>query len=441
MSVGSFVDHLVPYPQFRPSRPSFFEAFSKHKAIMLLIDPSSGEIVDANPEASAFYGYSRNQLKSMKIQVINQLTAEQVAAERKLALTEGRNFFIFRHKVADGSLRTVTVHSIPLDFDGRKLLYSIIHDVSKQRDLQQDLWHYQTRLEAMVDLQTQELQKFYDHQMMQMTVALFFMAVLILLLFYALRKRSRAEKNMREARDEAHRANKAKSDFLANMSHELRTPLNSIIGFSHMLQTEVFGTLGSEKNKEYAKIINSSGDHLHRIIGDILDMSKIEAGEENLYEETFDIDEVIHECIDMVSDHAARKDLIIFATVLPDAPLLHADRLKVKQVLLNLLTNAIKFTPDPGEIIIEALRGREGSLLFKVIDTGVGISAKDLKSVLDPFVQTGDTYTRSHEGSGLGLALVQLLMKLHEGTVDVESEVGVGTCVTVQFPSRRCVDQ
>lgn len=173
--------------------PSFLDAFHKHNSVMLLIDPATGAIVDANPAAGRFYGYSLDELRKMFIQHINQLTAEQVAQERKLAQTEGRNFFIFRHKIADGNSRTVEVHSVPLNFDGRFLLYSIVRDISLERTLKEDLWHYQTRLEEMVDLQTQDI-KAKSHLTIVIlgagSAALF---VLVLFLIITLRKHKLAE--------------------------------------------------------------------------------------------------------------------------------------------------------------------------------------------------------------------------------------------------------
>ncbi|NQU57475.1 MAG: PAS domain S-box protein, partial [Rhodospirillales bacterium] len=177
---------------------TFLESFNKHTSVMLLIDPANGRIVEANPAASRFYGYSRNKLRSMAIQQINQLTAEQVAEERKLAKLEGRNFFIFRHQLADGNMRTVEVQSVPIEFKGRTILYSIIRDISKKRGLEDDLWHYQSRLEEMVDLQTKELQTHHGRETSWMVVAILVLLILVLFLFHALRKGKKAEAGQRE---------------------------------------------------------------------------------------------------------------------------------------------------------------------------------------------------------------------------------------------------
>lgn len=181
------------------AQPSFQEAFDKHIAIMLLIDPGNGEIVDANLAATRFYGYSHDDLRTMSIQQINQLSPEQVAAERQLAKSEGRNYFIFRHKLADQSVRTVEVHSVPLQFEGRTLLYSIIRDISKERHLQEDLWHYQTRLEQMVDAQTAKISHASQQKLLILGGGAVLLLLLVISLFHTLARTKRAEASLRQS--------------------------------------------------------------------------------------------------------------------------------------------------------------------------------------------------------------------------------------------------
>jgi len=166
-------------------------------------------------------------------------------------------------------------------------------------------------------------------------------------------------------------------------------------------------------------------------------LSKIEAGEDNLSEENIDIREVIKDCLDMISGRFPKKQLSFPVDIQPGLQSLQADRLKVIQIILNLLSNAIKFTPEGGEVKTEVFVNEQALLLIRVQDTGVGITPQDLARVIEPFAQTGDTYTRSHEGSGLGLALVKSLTEMHGGSVNIESEVGVGTTVTIEFPQER----
>lgn len=252
-------------------------------------------------------------------------------------------------------------------------------------------------------------------------------------------ERKQADKELHTALNNAEQANKAKSEFLANMSHELRTPLNAVIGYSQALQEETFGPVGSAKNKEYIDTINGAGDHLLSIIGDILDLSKVEAGEETIIEEVLDVRKFIQECEIMTSERAVKKGLRLVTLVDEDVHMLLADRLRVKQVLLNLLSNAIKFTPPHGKVSIHAYLQANSSTVIKVSDTGIGIAPEELASVMQPFAQAGDANTRSHEGSGLGLSLVQRMVDLHNGGVTLQSTLGEGTIVSVKFPPERTI--
>ncbi|CCQ72045.1 ATP-binding protein [Magnetospira sp. QH-2] len=184
---------------------SFMDGFLRQNAVMLLIDPDTGAIVEANPAAAEFYGHDRDKLKAMKIQDINMFTAEQVAHERKLVATEGRNFFIFRHRLADGSARTVEVHSVPLDFDGRRLLYSLIRDISHERALQKDLWHYQSRLEQMVDRQTESIRLKSRDNLITLSVATFGLFLALVFAILVLFRRWQAQKELKAERQKYQR--------------------------------------------------------------------------------------------------------------------------------------------------------------------------------------------------------------------------------------------
>ncbi len=243
--------------------------------------------------------------------------------------------------------------------------------------------------------------------------------------------------DLKIARDEAEAANRAKSEFLATMSHELRTPLNAIIGFSEIIGTEVLGPVGNTKYRDYAEDIHNSGQHLLDLINDILDLSKVESGMDELHEEEIEIPEVAHSVLRLVQQRA-QKHGVNLELELPGTPLhLRADRRKLKQILVNLLANAIKFTETGGKVVL-AVRCQGGQgYEFQVSDTGIGIAPEDIPKALSQFGQVDSTLGRQHEGTGLGLPLTKALVELHGGSLDLQSQPNVGTTVTVHFPAER----
>ncbi|MGV8996448.1 MAG: PAS domain-containing sensor histidine kinase [Parvibaculaceae bacterium] len=230
----------------------------------------------------------------------------------------------------------------------------------------------------------------------------------------------------------AESANRSKSEFLANMSHELRTPLNAIIGFSEIMETSMFGPLGSPKYSEYAHDIHSSGQHLLELINDILDMSKIEAGRMTLEKQPTDLAKVIDESLRLVSGRAEIASVKVINAA-SELPVIEADKRAIKQVLLNLLSNAIKFTPAGGDIRIETTAG-EREVTMAVVDSGIGIPAHALPKIGRPFEQVENQHSKKHKGTGLGLALSRSLVEMHGGTLKIESTEGVGTRVTISLP-------
>ena len=249
----------------------------------------------------------------------------------------------------------------------------------------------------------------------------------------------RNEHNLRLARDEAEAANRAKSEFLAAMSHELRTPLNAIIGFSEIIERETFGPVGTAKYGEYAHDINASGHHLLSLINDILDLSKIEYGAEDLREESVDVPGLVRSALTLVGQRSEERGLQLALEIPDKLPPLWADARKVTQILVNLLTNSIKFTEPGGTVTIRAWCPTDGGHAVQVIDTGIGILPPDLPKALSRFGQVDSDLNRQYEGTGLGLPLAKAFAEAHGGDLELLSEVGVGTTVTVRFPAERTV--
>lgn len=241
-------------------------------------------------------------------------------------------------------------------------------------------------------------------------------------------------KYMKET-ERAEAANRAKSEFLANMSHELRTPLNAIIGFSELMEQGLFGPLGSERYEEYATDINSSGKYLLGVINDILDMSKIEAGQFSLDQEQIDLGPLISETVRVVSLQAAQKAITV-ETRIADALTLFADRRAIKQIVINLLSNAVKFTGQGGHISVRA-RNTSGALVLTIEDNGCGIPKEALGKLGRPFEQVQNQFSKNHAGSGLGLAISRSLAELQGGALKIRSTESVGTIVSVRIPVKK----
>ena len=355
------------------SEERFRLLFERHSAIMLLIDPVSGGILDANNAAAVFYGYSRNELRSMSIEQINCLPPEVLSVERGRAQHRAKNSFIFPHRLADGTIRTVEVHSSPIVANDKTLLFSIIYDITERKQLE-------------------------------------------------------AERNL--ARQAAETANRAKSEFLANMSHEIRTPMNAIIGLGHLaLQTGL-----TPQQRDYLIKITDASDVLLQLLNDILDLSKIEAGKLDLEEVPFALHPLLEELRSLVDIGAAVKGLHLRLSVAPETPeYLVGDPLRLKQILLNLLGNAVKFTAS-GEVELTvrllAAEGDRIALAFVVQDTGIGMAPEQASHIFEPFTQADGATTRNFGGTGLGLTICRRLVTLMGGEIGVTSELGKGSTFT-----------
>jgi cell cycle sensor histidine kinase DivJ len=246
-------------------------------------------------------------------------------------------------------------------------------------------------------------------------------------------ERKAQEAELTRMRDDAESISRAKTQFLANMSHELRTPLNAVIGFSEILNRELYGALGEARYRDYARLIHESGEHLLAVVNDILDMSKLEAGKFKIVKEPFEVAGLVKSCCEIMRHAAEQRQLSLIMDIAPGLPELPADKRACKQMLINVIANAIKFT-DPGGYVRVSARARAGNVELSVADNGIGIAEADLPKLGNPFVQASNSYNRSHDGAGLGLSVVKGLARLHGGRVELASALGKGTTVTILLP-------
>ncbi|MCD6034573.1 MAG: sensor histidine kinase [Rickettsiales bacterium] len=249
-------------------------------------------------------------------------------------------------------------------------------------------------------------------------------------------KQSEINKELQEAKARAEHESREKSKFLANVSHELRTPLNAIIGFSDIIKDEVMGPIGNQQYKDYILDINNSGVHLLSLINDILDYSKAEAGKLEVDVVDVDLTKIIKNSMRLVLPRAKEAQVKLIENIPDKHIIMTADPKRIKQVLLNLLSNSVKFTPEQGEVKLSAWE-RDGKITIEVADTGIGISAKDIAKAMSTFGQVDSSLSRRYEGTGLGLPFSKKLVEMMNGEFHLKSEEGLGTTVTLTFPSRQ----
>jgi PAS domain S-box-containing protein len=378
-ALGSQLGQYLQRKQFedalRQSEERCRTMFEHHDCVMLLVQQEDGQIVDANQAAVKFYGYPRDELRRMKITQINQLPPEQIRASLAKAAEEHLNYFIFPHKVASGEVRQVEVHSSPVVYQNRRLLFSIIHDVTK---------------------------------------------------------RLQAEKELLQAKEHAEGANRAKSEFLANVSHELRTPMNGILGMTDL----ALDTSLTPLQRDYLESVKISASYLLTLLNDLLDFAKIEAGRMEIIDQPFRLRDLLDDTIRTLSLRAHEKGLELTCQVHPEVPdALRGDAHRLRQILVNLVANAVKFThkgevvvqvrldvpPPPTDQIVEIL------LHCSVRDTGIGIAPQKQKLIFEAFTQADSSMTREFGGTGLGLSIANRLSQLMGGKIWVESQVGQGS--------------
>ncbi len=252
-----------------------------------------------------------------------------------------------------------------------------------------------------------------------------------------IRESQKAEHAMQTAADKAIAADHAKTELLANVSHELRTPLNAIIGFSTCMDGEMFGPLGNDKYKEYARDILFSGEHLLEMVENILTISRVDSNNFTLSETYLDLEGLVKECSSILSGSAEAKEVTLETDIPADLPQLFADAKSLRQILLNLIGNAIKFTPPEGTVRTLARFEPSGEICLTIADNGIGIAQSDLQRIVKPFEQVEGAFSRSHGGAGLGLHIVSGLVELHGAHLDIQSGLGVGTKIIIRFPRER----
>ncbi|MBI9111903.1 PAS domain S-box protein [Maridesulfovibrio ferrireducens] len=357
----------------RESEEHYRAFFEDNHSVMYILDTADGKILDTNKAAEAYYGYSREELLTMKISDINSLSERQVKKIVKKVTKKTISNIIGRHRLANGEYRNVEIFSGPFEVRGKTRLISIIHDITE---------------------------------------------------------RLKNEAELSEAKEAAESANKAKDEFLANISHEIRTPLNGVMGMLQLLQ---IAHLNTEEQSCVDTALQSSRNLL-RVLNDVLDFTKIEAGKMDLYEEPFELKELIKQCLDLFKIQAEEKELQLISNIDSSTQNYYVgDEGRIRQILFNLVGNSIKFT-ESGSITISVFSlphptpGKH-RLFFSIEDTGVGIPDDKIEHIFDSFTQVDGSLSRKYQGAGLGLSIVKRLVNLIGGNISLQSEVGVGTTI------------
>jgi PAS domain S-box-containing protein len=368
----------------RESEQRYRSMFEDNLAVQLLIHPDSGVIVDANPGACAFYGYSREKLRQMHIWDINLLSEAELRQKLQEAKQRRASTFDFQHRLADGQVRDVHVFSGPIQAGAEVLVYSIVTDVTERKRAKAELEDANAQL-------------------------------------------SWAVTQANELAAAAAAADRAKSEFLANMSHEIRTPLNGVIGMTGLL----LDTPLSREQHEFAEAIRRSGETLLSLINEVLDFSKIESGHLTLEKETFDLRTLVEDTCEPIAIQAQQKNLEFTCLLEPGVPRhVVGDPGRLRQVLTNLAGNAVKFTAR-GEVAVQVrvtgVANGAAALRFEVTDTGIGIKEEIRPQLFSPFVQADGSTTRRYDGTGLGLAISKRLVQLMGGQIGFDSRVGNGS--------------
>jgi PAS domain S-box-containing protein len=357
---------------------------------ILILNAETGMIEDVNPYLINMLGYSREEFVKKKLWEVGAFKDVEASKEAFTALQDEKyiRYEDLPLRAKDGKLVAVEFVSNVYMAGREKIIQCNIRDITDRKQAEREAQQLKFDLERRVQERTMEL-------------------------VYA---------------------NKVKDEFLANMSHELRTPLNSILGFSESLLEGVYGEL-IKKQSRAVLIIQASGEHLLEVINDILDISKIEAGKLEFFPEEVDVNQICHSSLSFIIQLANKKSVKVEYLLSESITTILADSMRLKQILVNLLNNAVKFTPENGRVQLAVQTdAKENLMRFSITDTGIGILAEDLPKLFKPFVQLDSSLSRAYEGSGLGLALVKKMVEMHGGSVDVQSQPGKGSCFSFVLP-------